>query len=135
MKLQNLKKMLSKIGMNQVFKILFFTMVALVILNAICLAKNITTHNFGMSILNVIIILGVGYHSLLVLVAIRKKTYQKNVILMISIDLCSIAAYILCPLYVIIAFLNDQSNFILPIGLIAILIHFFILPAIRSWLE
>ena len=135
MKLQNLKKMLSKLDLNQIFKISFFSMIALVILNAICLVKNITNHNFGMCILNAIIILGVGYHSLLVLVAIRKKSYQKNVLYLIGIDLCSIAAYILCPLYVIIAFLSDQSNFILPIGLIAVLLHFFILPTIRSWLE
>ena len=135
MKLQNLKEKLSKIDLNQTFRISFLAMVALVILNAICLVKNITNHNYGMCILNAIIIFGVGYHSLLVLLAIRKQTLQKNVLLIIGIDLCSLAAYILCPLYVIVAFINNQVEFILPIGICAMLIHFFILPAIRSWLE
>lgn len=135
MKLLNLKEKLSKIDLNQTFKTSFFVMIVLLILNGIFLVKNIVNHNFGMCILNAIIILGVGYHSLLVLVAIRKQSYQKNVLLLIGIDLCSLAAYVLCPMYVLVAFINNQVDFILPIGLCAMLIHFFILPAIRSWLK
>lgn len=135
MKLQNLKQKLSNIDVNRAFKLAFLSMIALVILNGICFVKNIIGHNYGMSIINAIIVLGVGYHSLLVFVAIKKQSYQRNVLVLISLDLCSLAAYILCPLYIIVAFINSQVDFILPIGICALMIHFFILPAIRSWIE
>ena len=132
----DLKKMLSKLrNPRYLFKVMFLSMLAIMLIDALCFIKNVCSHNVGMCIFNVILFFGVGYHVLLMLVAIYKRQYQRNVVILIGIDLCSLIAYILCPIYVAVAFINTQVNFILPVGLSALLCHFFFIPTLRSWLE
>lgn len=132
----NLKRMLSYLKKTQVlFKTLFSIMIAILIVDAICFFKNIHADNIGMCIFNVVLFIGIGYHTLLILVAILKSKYQKNVLTLIGIDLCSLNAYILCPMYILFAFRQGQVDFILPVGISALLCHFFFIPTLRKWLE
>lgn len=132
----NLKKMLSNFKDPKfLFKTIFSITIAILIIDAIYFVKNVKANNVGMYIFNLILFIGIGYHSLLMLVAILKEEYQKNVLVLIGIDLCSMNAYVLCPIYIIIAFINSYLDFILPMGCLALLCHFFIIPSLRKLIE
>ena len=126
-------KKLSNINLHTKFKITFCLMVTLFALNIICFTKNIASHQYLTGIFNFVTLSVIGYHSFLILYAIKKKNYQKKLLVRVCIDFSSLVAYVLCPLYVIVAFMNNQMDFILPVGLCALIIHFFALPTIRSW--
>lgn len=135
MKLQNLKDKLSRIKLEDIFKFAFATMMIIVVVNGIFFFKNAHEHRLLMCISNAATFLVVGYHSILVLFAIYKKNYRKSVIYLLCIDLCTLSAYALCPLYIVVAFMNNQVDFVFPVGLCAFMIHFFILPTLRKWIE
>ena len=121
MKNLNLKRMLSYLKNPQaMFKAAFSVMIAILIVDVICF--------------NVVLFAGIGYHSLLMLVAILKSKYQKSVLILIGIDLCSLIAHILCPIYMMVAFTEGQIDFILPVGISALLCHFFFIPILRNML-
>lgn len=135
MKNLNLKRMLSYFKNPQaMFKAAFSVMIAILIVDVICFVKNSRNGNFGMCIFNVVLFAGIGYHSLLMLVAILKSKYQKSVLILIGIDLCSLIAHILCPIYMMVAFTEGQIDFILPVGISALLCHFFFIPILRNML-
>lgn len=135
MKNLNLKRMLSYLKNPQaMFKAAFSVMIAILIVDVICFVKNSRNGNFGMCIFNVVLFAGIGYHSLLMLVAILKSKYQKSVLILIGIDLCSLIAHILCPIYMMVAFTEGQIDFILPVGISALLCHFFFIPILRNML-
>ncbi|MBQ3409333.1 MAG: hypothetical protein IJH12_09040 [Clostridia bacterium] len=132
----NPKKMLSYFKKpKNVFKTFFSVMIAVLVIDVIYLVRNVQSGNIGMCIFNVSLFAIVGYHSLLVLLAILKENYQKNVLLLIGIDLCSLTAYFLCPLYIVVAFLNNKVELVFPMCIVALICHFLFIPTIRSWIE
>ena len=129
MKNLNLRKMLSYFKNPQImFKTIFFTMITILIVDGISFIKNSHNGDIWMCVFNVVLFIGIGYHALLILVAIHKSKYQKNVLILMGIDLCSFSAYILSPLFMVVVFTHGQSDFILPIGISALLCHFFFIP-------
>jgi len=66
------------------------------------------------------------------LVAILRPKNEKNVIALITLDVMSFIAYVLCPFYVIISFIEGQLNFVIPVAASALVAHFIIKPAIRK---
>ena len=130
--MQNLKKMLSK----NLSKILFTIMVATLIVDALFFVKNIRTGNIGMCIFNAVMFAGIGYETLLMLVAVAKPADQKSVLILIGLDIMSFIAYVVCPFYVIISVLERHITLAIPVVICsALAAHFIFKPAIRNHID
>lgn len=129
--MQNLKQMLSK----NLSKILFTIMATTLIVDALFFVKNIRTGNIGMCIFNAVMFAGIGYETLLMMVAVAKPADQKSVLILIGLDIMSFIAYAVCPLYIIISFIEGQLNFVIPVAFSGLASHFILKPAIRKYID
>lgn len=132
---RNLKQKLSKIDLHTAFKITFLSMMVVIAITVICFFKNLANHRFLMCVFNIVTFAVISYHTTLIYRAIQKKQYDKKLLIKLCIDFSSLVAYLLCPLYIIMAVMHNQIDFIFPIGLCAMMLHFLVLPTARSWIK
>lgn len=132
MKLPNQK---NKLSLESKLKLVIYFLITVFVICTIWFIKSLINSNLLFCIPNGIAILVIGYHLAFALMALKEQDCQKAVLTLISIDLCRIVSYFICPIYIIVALINHQTQFILPTLFCGLVIVFFILPIIRNWLE